>query len=100
MHFVLFYEFVPDFLARRGACRDRHLEQMWDAHARGDLLLAGALADPADMAVIVFNCDSAATVEAFAREDIYTTDGLVTKWWVRPWNTVVGDLATNPTYPG
>lgn len=96
-HYVLLYEFVDDFMARRGACRQEHLDQIWAAVDRGELLLAGALENPSDSAILVFTTDDPGVVEAFARDDIYTRDGLVTRWSVRKWNTVAGELASNIT---
>ena len=44
MDYLLFYEAAPDYLERRGAFRAEHLALAWEAQARGDLVLAGALA--------------------------------------------------------
>lgn len=54
-------------------------------------MLAGALADPPDRAVLVFRGDSAEVAERFGQEDPYVKAGLVTNWYVRPWTVVVGD---------
>ena len=99
-HFLLFYEVESDYLARRGAFRGSHLQRAWAAHAAGDLVLGGALADPADGAVLLFKGDSPAVAETFAREDPYVLNGLVRRWHVREWTTVVGDGAVNPVRPG
>jgi uncharacterized protein YciI len=99
MHYLLMYDLAPDYLERRGQYRDEHLRLAWEAEARGELLLAGALAEPADGAVLVFQCDSPETVEQFARADPYVTHGLVIHYRVRQWNTVVGDAATTPVRP-
>lgn len=96
MHYLLMYDLVPDYLERRGAYRDAHLQSAWAAVARGELLLAGALAEPTDGAVLLFQSDSPAAVEAFARADPYVLAGLVTQWRVRAWTTVVGEGATHP----
>jgi uncharacterized protein YciI len=96
MHYLLFYDVVPDFVARRAPFRSEHLAHAWRAQQRGALVLGGALADPADGAVILFEAESAEEVERFARADPYVANGVVTRWRVRPWTTVVGDLATNP----
>ena len=48
MHFLLFYTYVPDVLERRPQFRGAHLKHAWAAKERGELLLAGALADPVD----------------------------------------------------
>ncbi len=100
MHYLLFYDFVPDYLERRGQFRAEHLRRAWDATSRGELLLAGALADPADSGVLLFNCESPAVPERFAAEDPYVTNGLVARWRVRRWTTVVGELAESPVQKG
>ena len=99
MHFLLMYELAPDYLERRGQYRDEHLKLAWDAHERGEIVIAGALADPADMAVLLFQGDSPAAAESFAKADPYVIHGLVTGYRVRQWNTVVGDKAANPIRP-
>ncbi len=91
MYWILFYEVVEDYVERRRPLRDRHLARAQQAHQRGDLLLAGALAEPADGAVLVFKASTAAVAEQFARDDPYVIEGLVTSWRVRPWTVVVGD---------
>ncbi len=98
-HFVLSYELAPDYLGRRPLFRDRHLALAWEAVERGELLLAGALGDPVEGALLLFQGESAAVAEAFARADPYVLNGLVTGWRVRPWTTVVGDQATTPVRP-
>jgi uncharacterized protein len=95
-YYALFYEAVDDFIARRGAYREEHLRQAREAHARGELVLAGALADPADGALLVFQGESAAAAEAFARQDPYVKNGLITNWKVRPWTVVVGNEPRAP----
>lgn len=96
MHFLLFYDAAPDYLERRGLYRAEHLSYAWQAVERGELVLAGALADPVDRSVLLFQCKDRETVEAFARNDPYVRERLVTGWQVRPWTTVVGEAADNP----
>jgi uncharacterized protein YciI len=93
MHYLLFYEVVPDYAERRKAFRSEHLAHGRAAHARGELVLGGALADPVDGAVLLFQGESPAAAEAFAAADPYVRNGLVTRWRVREWTTVVGDRA-------
>jgi len=95
MHYILSYQVVEDYVARRGAFRKAHLELVRNAFAQGDLVLAGALDDPPDGAVLVFR-GSEAAAQAFAISDPYVSNGLVTSWKVRKWNTVVGDGAEMP----
>lgn len=96
MHYILFYEVGEDYVARRAEFRDAHLEKAWASSARGELVLGGALANPADGAVLLFKGDSPAVAENFARADPYVTSGLVKRWHVREWTTVAGEDATNP----
>jgi uncharacterized protein len=100
MHFLLFYTYVPDVLERRPQFRGAHLKHARAHVARGELILAGAFADPVDGAVLFFSAPSKDLVEAFARADPYVTGGLVTDWKVRAWTTVIGEGAANPLPPG
>ena len=96
-YFALFYETVDDYVARRAEYRPQHLELAREAYARGELLLAGALSDPPDRALLVFRTPDRRTVEDFARRDPYVINGLIKKWEVRPWTVVIGN---DPTEPG
>ncbi|NIE68151.1 YciI-like protein [Burkholderia sp. Ax-1719] len=96
MHYLLMYELADDYLDRRAEHRSAHLALAWAAAERGELLLAGAIADPVDNALLLFQGDSPAAAEAFARADPYVQAGLVRSWRVRPWQTVVGEHASNP----
>lgn len=96
MHYLLFYELADDYLERRPEFRAEHLALARRASERGELVLAGALADTADRAVLLFQGDSPAAAEEFARNDPYVLNGLVTSWAVRPWTTVVGADAAHP----
>jgi uncharacterized protein YciI len=92
-HFALVYDVVDGFIDKRTPFRPAHLALVRDAHARGELLLAGALGDPPDGALLVFRADKADVVERFASADPYVTNGLVKSWSVRPWTVVVGAAA-------
>jgi uncharacterized protein len=96
MHYLLFYDVVPDYAERRLPFRAAHLAHAWAAADRGELLLGGALADPIDGAVLLFECDSPAPVEAFVAADPYVLNGLITRWRVRQWTTVAGATASTP----
>ena len=89
-HFVLTYDVVPGFAERRMSYREPHLKRIREAHERGELLMAGAVGDPPDAALLVFRAETAAVAEEFARTDPYVTNGLVTAWRARPWNVVIG----------
>jgi uncharacterized protein len=89
-YFALTYEVVANFAERRMPYRDAHLQLVRDANGRGLLMIAGAVGDPPDAALLVFRAESPAPVEAFVHADPYVAEGLVTSWRVRPWNVVVG----------
>jgi hypothetical protein len=94
-YYALSYDAVGDFIARRGAYRE-HLKLAREAHARGELLLAGALSDSADAALLVFQGESPAAAEAFARQDPYVRNGLIKRWGVRGWTVVMGNEPRQP----
>ena len=104
-YYALFYELVDDMVTRRVPFREEHLRLARESRERGELVLAGALTEPIDRALLVFNVDDKSKVEAFAREDPYVLNGLAKKWEIRPWNVVVGneqpasstDAATAPS---
>jgi uncharacterized protein len=96
MHYILFYDVAPDYVEKRTQFRELHLKHARAAYERGELVLAGALADPVDGAVLIFRGPTAEAAELFAQTDPYVTNGLVTKWRVRQWSTVIGDGATLP----
>lgn len=98
-HFLLLYDLAPDYLERRPAFRSEHVDLAREAHARGELLLAGALSDPFDTAVLLFTGENPEEAERFAVADPYVSNGLVTSWRVRRWNTVVGEGSTPPSGP-
>jgi uncharacterized protein YciI len=89
-YFALQYDVVDGFAARRMDYREAHLTLVREAHARGELVMAGALGDPPSAALLVFRAPDASTAEAFARADPYVVHGLVSRWRVTPWNVVVG----------
>jgi uncharacterized protein YciI len=88
IHYLLFYDVVDDYVAKRAAFRDQHLELARRAHERGELLMAGALANPVDGAILVFRGPSPQAAEAFAKADPYVASGLVKSWRIREWSTV------------
>jgi uncharacterized protein len=93
-YYALFYDLGDDFVARRALYREEHLKLARDAHERGDLVLAGALAEPADRALLVLRGNSPDIAQRFAQSDPYVQNGLVKHWEVRPWTVVVGGEAS------
>jgi uncharacterized protein len=94
-YYVLIYDLVEDYVARRGAFRDDHLKLARESNARGELQLAGAFAAPPDKALLVFHVEDRSLPESFARNDPYVINGLVKRWEVRAWTVVIGDPVTN-----
>ncbi len=90
-YYALLYELVDDMVTRRVPFREEHLRLARESRERGELVLAGALAEPVDRALLVFYVDDKTKVESFARNDPYVINGLAKKWEVRPWNVVVGN---------
>jgi len=90
-YYALLYELVDDMVARRVPFREEHLRLARESRERGELVLAGALTEPVDRALLVFHVDDQSKVEAFARKDPYVVNGLAKKWEIRPWKVVVGN---------
>lgn len=90
MYYILFYKTVDNFIEKRAPYRNEHLDYANAAHERGILVMAGALDEPADGAVLVFKGDDATPAEDFAKHDPYVINSLITKWEVRPWTVVIG----------
>ena len=89
MHYILFYKTINDYIEKRIPFRDEHLALANKARRKGELIMAGALANPADGAVLVFKGDSPKVAEDFARQDPYVKSGLVKDWHVREWTVVI-----------
>jgi uncharacterized protein len=99
VHYLLFYEVGEDYISRRAAFRQAHLEKAWKASERVELLLGGAFANSVDGAVLLFQGNSPKVAEKFAKPDPCVTGGAVKRWYVREWTTVVGKDAATPVRP-
>ena len=89
MYYLLFYETIENYIEKRAPYREGHLKLAQEAQRRGELVLAGALADPADGAVLVFKGDGPEVAEDFAKNDPYVKNGLIARWYVRKWQVVI-----------
>ena len=96
MHFMLIYDVGPDFIQRRAQFRQEHLALAWTAAEAGGLLLAGALEELTEQAFLLFEGASPDAATAFAEADPYVRHGLIKRWRVKQWNTVVGSSAASP----
>jgi uncharacterized protein YciI len=90
VHYMLLYDYVENAVERRAPYREEHIRLAREAQERGELVMAGAWADPVDGAALVFRGDTPSDAERFARKDPYVTNGIVTAWRVRPWTVVIG----------
>ena len=99
MHFMLIYDVAPDYMERRAAFREEHLRLAWRAVEAGELLLGGALEEPTEQAFLLFQGDSPDAATRFAQADPYVLNGVVVRWRVKKWNTVVGPTASTPVRP-
>lgn len=88
-YFALIYDVVDDYVARRAPFRQEHLALARAAHNRGEIVLAGAFANPIDGALVIFKGDNRSIVEDFVRRDPYVVNGLVRKFHIREWTVVV-----------
>lgn len=95
-HYLLQYQISSDYLARRAEFRQTHLQLAAQAAQQGLLLLGGAVGEPVDSALLLFQTEDPAAVAAFAKADPYVVHGLVTAWQIKPWFTVAGPLAATP----
>jgi len=87
---ALTYDLVDDYLERRVPLRAEHLALLQAAHDRGELRMAGPLADPYDRALYVWSTDDKSVVRRFVEDDPYVANGVVTAWRIQPWNVVIG----------
>ncbi|POM57768.1 Dimeric alpha-beta barrel [Phytophthora palmivora] len=87
--FILRYNYVDDILERRVPVRSEHLEYALNAKKNGHLVMGGAVANPPDAGIIVFNAPDQQVVEDFAKNDPYVREELVTSYSIREWMVVV-----------
>ncbi len=89
-YYILFYKTIEDYVEKRAPFRTEHLKLAKEAYERGDIVMAGAFAEPADGAALIFKGDSPTIAEDFAKNDPYVKNGLIKEWTIRPWTVVVG----------
>ncbi|HHP7240126.1 MAG TPA: YciI-like protein [Cyclobacteriaceae bacterium] len=90
MYFLLSYYVVDDYIEKRQPYRAEHLSMAKEAHDRGELLLGGALTDPADQAILLFKGEDDSAALEFAKNDPYVKNGVVKFWEIRKWTVVIG----------
>ncbi|HAJ82717.1 YciI-like protein [Zunongwangia profunda] len=89
-YYILTYHLVDSYLEERGKYREEHLEMAKKAQEAGEIIMAGALDNPADKAVFIFKSEFEETAKHFAENDPYYKNGLIKQYLVRKWNVVIG----------
>jgi uncharacterized protein YciI len=82
MYYILFYKTVENYVEKRTPFREEHLSLVQKAYNDGSIVMAGALADPVDSAVLVFKGKDPNVAEEFAKNDPYVKNGLIKEWWI------------------
>jgi len=90
MYYILFYNTIKDYVEKRIPIREKHLSHAKAAFERGELIMAGALDNPVDKAVLIFKGLDTSAVGKFVKNDPYYLNGLITSWEIRPWTVVIG----------
>ena len=91
MYFVLRYDtVVDDYVTKRAPFRAEHLRLLREAHQRGEVVMAGAVGEEPDGAIIIFRAETPEAAELFVKHDPYVTNGLIIAWRIQPWNVVIG----------
>ena len=89
MKAVLFYHPAPDVLAKAPVHFPAHKARLDEFQRRGELLAVGTWADPREGSMAVFRSRPAA--EAFAKDDPFVTNGVVSRYDIKDWNeTLLG----------
>ncbi|MGY5848813.1 YciI-like protein [Salegentibacter sp. F14] len=89
-YYILKYKTIPTYLQEREKYRKEHLKLAKDYAKRGLLILAGAVEDPTDGAILIFKAESEKIVADFARKDPYVQNDLISKTEIRKWKVVIG----------
>jgi len=90
-YYILFYKTVENYIEKRAPFRDEHLQLVQNAYEKGEIVMAGALDDPPDGAVLIFKGDNSDAAKRFVQNDPYVKNGLINEWDIRPWNVVAGN---------
>jgi uncharacterized protein YciI len=86
--YALFYDYVENIVERRAPYRPEHLALYKKWRAEGRVVMGGAIGDPPYGALIVFDVEDAAVIEAFCEADPYVQNDLVTGRRIEPWAVV------------
>ena len=87
--YVMLYEPAPDFMEKAMANYQAHRARLDEFHARGELLMAGPLSEPAGTALGVFTTKEAA--DEFVAGDPFVLNGVVAKVTISEWMEVLAE---------
>jgi uncharacterized protein YciI len=90
-YYILVYRTVDNYIEKRAQYRDEHLALATEFSESKGLILAGALTDPPDEALLIFKAESDEVVKSFVHHDPYVNNGLIKEWYIRKWNVVIGN---------
>jgi uncharacterized protein YciI len=88
--FVVIYRYVPDMESRRTPHREEHLSWLRELAAQGLVVVAGAVQEPLDSAVLVVRGADLHDVRRRLIDDPYAKANLITEVVVRPIGLAVG----------
>lgn len=80
-HYLLTYNYVPDMINKRAPHREAHIAYAKAFESKG-LLLGGALQNPVDSGVLLFDSDEN-SVKVYAENDPYFKNNLITSYSIR-----------------
>lgn len=93
--YALQYDYVDNAFEKRKPYREAHFAFIGKQVKKGNVILAGATGHPPTGGLIIFRNLSSNDVEQLAQQDPYVTNGIVTKYTVKPFMAVIGDSLLN-----
>ncbi|MDQ1287365.1 MAG: hypothetical protein QG622_930 [Actinomycetota bacterium] len=94
--FVVIYRYVPDMEHRRAPHRDEHLRWIHELAEQGRMLLAGAVQDPVDSAILVMRATDLHETRRLLIDDPYAKANLITEVVARPIGLAIGGSGEGP----
>ncbi|CAF0761595.1 unnamed protein product [Rotaria sordida] len=89
--YLLQYDYVANVIEKRKPYREAHLAHMGKQVEKGNVVLGGAFDNPPAGGLIILRNLSIDDIEQIAQQDPYVTNGIVTKYTIKPYMAVVGD---------
>jgi uncharacterized protein YciI len=90
LSFLVTYHYVPEMAERRTPHREAHIAWLRAGAEAGHLVLAGALQDPVDTGVLIFQAGDAHAVRRLLVDDPYAAANLIVGTSIRQIALVVG----------